>query len=76
MPYIPQGAYYILTDVSGLPGETSKDKAMYILNKTGVGVVPGDAFYRSNGGTNLVRFCFAKDLHIIEKACECLHKLK
>jgi aminotransferase len=69
-PYVPQGAYYILADVSSLPGKTSKDKAMYILNRTGIGVVPGDAFYRSNGGANLVRFCFAKDIDIIEKVCD------
>jgi aminotransferase len=74
-PYVPQGAYYILADVSSLPGRTSKDKAMYILNRTGIGVVPGDAFYRSNNGANLVRFCFAKDISIIEKACDRLTML-
>jgi aminotransferase len=74
-PYVPQGAYYILADVSSLPGETSKDKAMHILHRTGIGVVPGDAFYHSNNGTNLVRFCFAKDINIIEKACERLNRL-
>jgi aminotransferase len=74
-PYVPQGAYYILADVSPLPGKNSKDKAMYILNRTGIGVVPGDAFYRSNNGANLVRFCFAKDIDIIEKACENLNRL-
>jgi aminotransferase len=74
-PYVPQGAYYILADVSSLPGKTSKDKAMYILNRTGIGVVPGDAFYRSADGANLVRFCFAKDINVIEKACDCLNKL-
>jgi len=76
IPYVPQGAYYILADASKLPGKNSKEKAMYILNKTGVGVVPGDAFFRSNGGNNLIRFCFAKDLHIIEEACERLYSLK
>jgi aminotransferase len=74
-PYVPQGAYYILADVSSLPGKTSKDKAMYILTRTGVGVVPGDAFYRSDDGSNLVRFCFAKDIDVIEKACDCLSRL-
>jgi aminotransferase len=75
-PHVPQGAYYILADVSSLPGKTSKDKAMHILNRVGIGVVPGDAFYRSNNGANLARFCFAKDISIIEKACDCLTKLK
>jgi aminotransferase len=75
MPYVPEGAYYVLADVKALPGDTSKEKAMYILNKTGIGVVPGDAFYRSKGGRNLVRFCFAKDMTVIQQACELLYKL-
>jgi aminotransferase len=75
MPYIPNGAYYVLADVKALPGDTSKEKAMYILNKTGIGVVPGDAFYRSKDGKNLVRFCFAKDMTVIQQACELLYKL-
>jgi aminotransferase len=74
-PYVPQGAYYILADVSSLPGKTSKDKAMYILSRTGIGVVPGDAFYRGADGSNLVRFCFAKDIDVIEKACNFLNRL-
>ena len=44
-PYVPQGAYYILADVSQVPGKTSKEKAMYILKKTNVATVPGSAFY-------------------------------
>jgi len=75
-PFVPQGSYYILADVSGIAGETSKEKAIHILNKTGIGVVPGDAFYNGNGGKNLVRLCFAKDFHVIEEACERLFLLK
>ncbi len=74
-PYTPQGAYYVLADVSMVPGIASKEKAIYILNKTGVGSVPGDAFYHGNGGLNLVRFCFAKEKSIIEEACERLKKI-
>ena len=74
-PFIPQGAYYVLADVSAVPGKTSKDKAMYILNKTGVATVPGSAFYASAKGENLVRFCFAKSEAILEEACSRLGKL-
>lgn len=31
-PFVPQGAYYVLADVSRLPGATSKEKAMYLLS--------------------------------------------
>lgn len=75
IPYVPQGAYYVLADVSSLPGRSSKEKAMFILNKVGVATVPGQAFYESNKGENLVRFCFAKSNEILEQACERLLKL-
>lgn len=74
-PYVPQGAYYVLADISRIPGDTSREKAMYLLEKTGVAVVPGSAFYRS-GGENLARLCFAKDDQELEEACERLQKLK
>jgi len=68
-PDVPQGAYYILADVSRLPGQTSKEKAMYLLNKTGVASVPGEAFFHNNNGDNLVRFCYAKTNEELEEAC-------
>jgi len=39
-PYVPQGAYYVLSDVSSLPGKNSKDKAMFLPKQTGVASVP------------------------------------
>ena len=75
-PLIPQGAYYVLADVSRLPGANSKEKAMYILRETGVASVPGSAFYHAGGGENLVRFCFAKDDPILAEACKRLLSLK
>jgi len=74
-PHIPQGAYYILADISGLPGKTSKEKAMYLLERTGVASVPGEAFYDGNGGENLARFCFAKEDAVLEEACKRLQNL-
>lgn len=69
-PYVPQGAYYILADVSSLPGKTSKEKAMFLLEQTGVACVPGEAFFHDAGGKNLVRFCFAKTDEKLEEACD------
>ena len=76
MPLIPDGAYYILADVSLVNGNSSKEKAMKILNQTKVASVPGSAFYSSKTGDNLVRFCFAKEDYELERACENLLKLK
>jgi aminotransferase len=69
-PYIPQGAYYILADMTAVPGSSGKEKAMNLLRKTGVASVPGEAFYHDDGGENLARFCFAKEDHILDEACE------
>jgi aminotransferase len=74
-PAIPKGAYYVLADVSRLPGATSKAKAMHLLERTGVATVPGEAFFHGHDGDSLVRLCFAKDDAELEEACSRLVKL-
>ncbi|MCC6544506.1 MAG: aminotransferase class I/II-fold pyridoxal phosphate-dependent enzyme, partial [Nitrospirae bacterium] len=75
-PHIPQGAYYVLADVSRLPGDTGREKAMHLLTKTGVAGVPGEAFFNGPQGSNLIRLCFAKRDNELEEACVRLAKLK
>jgi aminotransferase len=74
-PSIPQGAYYVLADVSRLPGKNSKERAMHLLAKTGVASVPGSAFFHGGDGEDLVRFCFAKTDEELEEACRRLGRL-
>lgn len=74
-PSVPQGAYYILADVSRLPGVTSKEKAMYLLSRAEVASVPGDAFFHGSDGKNLVRFCFAKTDDELEEACHRIERV-
>ena len=74
-PCIPQGSYYVLADVSNLPGHTSKDKAMFILSKTGVAGVPDEAFYHQPNNPQYVRFCFAKEDTDLDEACSRLERL-
>ncbi len=74
-PHIPQGAYYVLADASSVPGKTSKEKAMHILERTGVAGVPGSAFFHAGGGENLIRFCYAKTDSELKKACDQLRRL-
>ncbi len=73
-PCKPQGAYYILADASRIPGNNSKEKAMCLLDKTGVASVPGSAFFHE-GNDNLLRFCFAKDDITLQSACDALSKI-
>jgi aminotransferase len=75
-PSVPNGAYYVLADASILPGRTSKEKSMALLEATGVATVAGSAFYHAGGGENLVRFCFAKNDADLEEACRRLLRLK
>jgi aminotransferase len=75
-PIVPDGAYYVLADATQLPGGDSKEKAMYMLSRTGVASVPGKAFYDGKGGENLLRFCFAKTNDVLEEACRRIEALK
>jgi len=74
-PYVPQGAYYVLADLSRIPGKNSKEKAMNLLRQSGVACVPGEAFYHDAAGENLARFCFAKENTVLEEACRRIGKL-
>ena len=74
-PHIPDGAYYVLADVTRIPGTTGKERAMHILQKTGVASVPGGAFYHDRRGEMLVRFCFAKEDAVLNEAIRRLQLL-
>jgi len=75
-PCVPQGAYYVLADVSSLPGADSKERALHLLEKTGVASVPGQEFFKGDAGDSIVRFCFAKEDDVLEDACNRLQALK
>ncbi len=75
-PSIPSGAYYVLADVSKLPGEDGKARAMYLLEKTGIAGVPGEAFFSGPEGTHYIRFSYAKTDSDIEEACRRLTRAR
>jgi aminotransferase len=75
-PYVPQGAYYVLADLSRIPGMGSKGKAINLLGQSGVACVPGEAFYHDNAGEHLARFCFAKENAILDEACRRIENLR
>ena len=74
-PWVPQGAYYVLADVSALPGNNSKERAMHLLRETGVASVPGESFYKGKAGDTIVRFCFAKKDETLRSALERLQRV-
>jgi len=67
-PYLPQGAYYMLAEVPADLGD-DKESATALLEESRVASVPGSAFYASDRGKKLLRFCFAKDFDALEEAC-------
>ncbi len=74
-PAVPQGAYYVLADVSRLPGNSGKERAMHLLDKTGVAGVPGEAFFTGSEGAQFIRFCYAKTDADLDEACRRLERL-
>jgi len=71
-PHVPAGAYYVLADVSSLPGGSAKEKARTLLRERGVAAVAGTAFFSEGSGENLLRFCFAKRDEELQRACDLL----
>lgn len=74
-PHVPQGAYYVLADLSTVEGANSRERAMELLSRTGVACVPGAAFYGDDGGEAFGRFSFAKRDDVLEEACERIRRL-
>ena len=68
-PLVPEGAYYMLADISALGCDNARDAAMRLLHETRVASIAGSAFYRDPIGETLVRFCFAKEDDVLDEAC-------
>ena len=67
---VPQGAYYVLADISHFGYPTAKAAATALLKQTGVASIPGSSFYHGAEGEGLIRFCFAKEDAILHEAVE------
>jgi aminotransferase len=67
-PYPPQGSYYMLAEIPDSFAD-DRDAANALLAEARVASVPGSAFYVSDRGARMLRFCFAKDFDSLEEAC-------
>ena len=71
----PQGAYYVLVDISGLGRGTDVACARWMVEEVGVAAVPGSSFFnRPRDGASLLRFAFCKKLDTIREAARRLSK--
>lgn len=73
----PDGAYYVMTDISDFGFENDVEFTKFLIREIGVAVVPGSSFYHDpESGSQKVRFCFCKKDETLQTAVERLQKLK
>ncbi len=70
----PEGAYYAFASFAGRAGERGfeDDRAACatLIDRAGVATVPGSAFFSDPAdGRHRLRFCFAKEMDVLEEAC-------
>jgi len=73
----PFGAYYVMCDISAFGFADDTAMARHLVEKVGVGAVPGSSFFSTPGeGNNIIRFCFAKKPETLMAAGERLEMLR
>lgn len=71
----PQGAYYVLVDISEYSYESDLQFCEKLAEKVGVGAVPGSSFFRENVN-HLIRFHFAKQDETLKTALDRLSDIR
>ena len=72
---VPQGAYYVMIDISEFGYDSDLDFCEDLASKVGVGAVPGSSFFREPVN-HLIRFHFAKRDETLNAALENLKSLR
>ena len=71
----PQGAYYVLMDISRYGYKSDLEFCEMLARDVGVGAVPGSSFFREDVN-HLIRFHFAKKDETLHEALNRMEKLK
>ncbi len=75
--YKPEGAYYIMTDISEFNFPNDISFTRYLIEEIGVAPVPGSSFYSNPAdGAQQVRFCFCKTDATLDAAAQRLRRLR
>jgi len=75
--YVPGGAYYIMTDISGFGAKDDTAFALELVERYGVAGVPGSSFYFNRmSGSVQIRFCFCKNYETLALAGQKLAALQ
>jgi aminotransferase len=72
---VPQGAYYVLLDISEFGFESDLEFCEVLARDVGVGAVPGSSFFRENVN-HLIRLHFAKKNDTLNEALNRLADLR
>jgi aspartate/methionine/tyrosine aminotransferase len=75
--FVPQGAYYIMTDASDLMKRYGHDNdvsfSRWMIDEIGVATVPGSSFYKDKkNGSDKIRFCYCKKPETLALAADLL----
>jgi aspartate/methionine/tyrosine aminotransferase len=71
---IPQGAYYVLVDISEFGAKNDLEFCEWLARNVGVAAVPGSSFFKEDVH-HLIRFHFAKNLDTLAEALKRLEQL-
>jgi aminotransferase len=74
---MPQGAYYVMTDISAFGAQDDVAFAQHLVRDVGVATVPGSSFFLDKTlGRQYIRFCFCKRDETLDGAIERLRGLR
>lgn len=71
----PQGAYYVLVDISEFGVTNDIEFCEWMAREVGVAAVPGSSFFK-NSTNNYIRFHFAKSIDYLAEALQRLENLR
>ncbi|TME73951.1 MAG: aminotransferase class I/II-fold pyridoxal phosphate-dependent enzyme [Chloroflexi bacterium] len=76
-PRRPEGAYYVLCDITRFGFDDDTAFARWLVSEVGVAGVPGSSFYSEPAlGKHLIRFTFCKTHDVLEAAAERLGRTR
>ncbi|NLY42628.1 MAG: aminotransferase class I/II-fold pyridoxal phosphate-dependent enzyme [Clostridiaceae bacterium] len=72
---VPQGAYYVMVDISEFGAKSDLEFCEWLAQEVGVAAVPGSSFFKEDVN-HLIRFHFAKKKETLEEALKRLGNLR
>ncbi|MEJ7711261.1 MAG: aminotransferase class I/II-fold pyridoxal phosphate-dependent enzyme [Pyrinomonadaceae bacterium] len=75
--FVPDGAYYVMADISAFGFASDIEFTHHLIREVGVACVPGSSFFSESArGSSLIRFCFCKREETLRAAADRLRTLR